>query len=94
MGKKEYEKKLKAQLEEWDADINRLSAKADAVRAEARVKYLDEVDKLRDQKKKAEARLSQFEDAQEGAWEDMKTGIDAAWKNLGYAVNNAVERFK
>ena len=94
MGKTEYEKKLKAQLEEWDADINRLRAKANAARAEARVKYLDEVDKLRDQKKQAQARLDELEEAQEDAWEDMKTGIDAAWKNLGNAVNNAVERFK
>ena len=33
MGKKDYEKKLKAQLEEWDADINKLRAKADATQA-------------------------------------------------------------
>lgn len=94
MGKQEYEKKLRSHLNEWDAEIDRLQARADAARADVRVKYHEEVNKLRDQKKKVEARLDELEDAQEDAWEDMKGGIDAAWNNLGNAVNNAVERFK
>lgn len=94
MGKQEYERKLKAQLTEWEADINRLRAKADAAQAEAKVKYLEEIEELRAQKKKAEARLDELEDASEDAWEDLKGGIDTAWKNLGNAVSNAVDRFK
>ncbi|MAL77741.1 MAG: coiled coil domain-containing protein [Sneathiella sp.] len=94
MGKKEFENKLRAQLDQWEAEINRLRAKADVAQAEARVKYHEEIEELRVQKREAEARLDELNNAGDDAWEDMKAGMESAWKNLGDAVNKAAARFK
>lgn len=94
MGKREFEAKLRAQLDEWEAEINRLRAKADVAEAKARVKYHEEIEELRVQKREAEARLEELSNSGDDAWEDMKAGMESAWKNLGDAVNRATARFK
>ena len=88
-----YQAKLQAQLDEWKADIAKLRAKAEKAQAEARLKYMEEVDDLRAQQKKAEARLEALQNAHGEAWKDMKSGVEAAWDEMGDAMKRAWGRF-
>lgn len=45
--KETYEKKLQAQLDEWEAEINKLKDKADKAAAEAQPEYNKLIDELR-----------------------------------------------
>jgi hypothetical protein len=48
MGMKEaYQKKLQAQLDEWNAEIEQLKAKADKAEAESQLEYYKKIEELR-----------------------------------------------
>lgn len=91
--KEAYQDKLQAQLDEWKAEIAKLRARADKAQADARLKYMEEVDDLRAHQKKAETRLRELQHAQGEAWKDMKAGVEAAWDEMGDAMKRAWKRF-
>ncbi len=91
--KEAFQDKLQAQLDEWSADIAKLRAKAEKAQADARLKYMDEVDELRAHQKKAEARMKELQSAQGEAWQDMKSGVEVAWDEMGDAMKRAWKRF-
>lgn len=94
MGSKEaYQKKLQAQLDEWDAEIAKLKAKADKAEAEARIEYYRKVEELRAMQKTASSKLAELKAAGDNAWQDLKKGLDKAWDDLGKAIKTARSRF-
>jgi len=94
MDKREFEGNLRMQLDKWDAQINRLRAKADVASAETRARYHEEIEQLREQQRRAERRLDDFNHASDSAWEEMKIGMENAWRDLGDAVDRATTHFK
>ena len=91
--KEAYEKKLEAQLREWKNDIDKMKAKADKADAEAKLEYYKQIEELRTKQEAAQKKLTELKSAGGDAWEDLKTGIDLAWKSLGEAVKSARSRF-
>lgn len=72
MGKRdEYVKKMKLQLDELNATMAKLEAKAQEAKEDARDKYKEEMRKLRHQSKLAAAKLDQLQAAGEDTWETM-----------------------
>lgn len=91
--KSAYTEKLQARLDQWRAEIDKLQAKAKEASADTKLKYQKEVDNLRAKQKDAEKELKQLGEAQGKAWEDIKSGIESAWNDLGKAVCSAADRF-
>lgn len=89
-----YEKKLRAHLDEWNAEINKLKAKAERAEADAQLQYNEEIAKLQSMRDGAAAKLSELEAAGDDAWEDLKAGIENAWDSMAVAVKSATSRFK
>lgn len=89
-----YEKKLRSQLDEWSLEIDKLKAKAEQAEADARLRYYDEIEKIRDQQERMQEKLDAIESAGEEAWRDLKAGAESAWQELNSAVRSAMERFK
>lgn len=89
-----YEKKLRAQLDEWTAEIARLKAKSDQAEANAQLEFYKQVDELRLRKLKVEERLKDLQRASDDAWEELKGGIDDACKDLESAFRKAAARFR
>ncbi|GGB89200.1 hypothetical protein GCM10011352_13980 [Marinobacterium zhoushanense] len=95
MSRKEaYQKKLQAQLDEWDAEINKLKAKADAAEADTRLEYYKHIDELRSMQESVRNRLAELKASSDDAWDDIKAGIDSAWDSLSNALKSAASRFK
>jgi len=92
--KKEYEKKLQAQLDEWSAEIDKLKAQAEGEKADKKIEYYEQIDKLKSMKASANEKLTELQNASDDAWEDLKAGIENAWSSLGDALNSARSRFK
>jgi phage host-nuclease inhibitor protein Gam len=61
--REEYLKTFKAKLDEWDADIDRLEAKANEAQADAQEQYHKQLDNMREMRKEAMARYSEMQDA-------------------------------
>jgi len=89
-----YEQKLQAQLDEWGAEIDKLKAKADNAEADVQLEYYKKIEELRSMQESATNKLAELRDAGDGAWEDLKAGIDSAWDSLGNALKSAASRFK
>jgi len=92
--KEAYEKKLQSQLDQWNAEIDKLKAKADAAEADAQLKYYKQIEELRSMQAAANEKLDQLKEAGDDAWEDLKAGIDSALDSLSGAIKSAASRFK
>jgi uncharacterized coiled-coil DUF342 family protein len=92
--KEAYRNKLEAQLNEWDAKLDHLDAKVQKAAADARINYENEVESLKKQRAAARTKLDELATQGEGAWEDMKVGIEKAWDELSKAIDSVTARFK
>lgn len=89
----DYVKKLKAKLDEWNAEISVLEARADQVKAEARVQYQKQLEETKKQRDELKQKLDQVGQAGGEAWQELKSGLDLAWDALTDAVKSAKSRF-
>jgi len=92
--RKAYEEKLDAQMEEWNAQIALLKAKADKAKAEAKIEYYKTIEDLQHRQNEARAKLHELKAAGDGAWEDLKTGAEKAWDEVKAAFHSAASKFK
>ncbi|GGD78675.1 coiled coil domain-containing protein [Lacimicrobium alkaliphilum] len=92
--KEAYQKKLQAQLDEWNSEIDKLRAKADQAEADAQLEYYQQIETLREKQQESSRKLEELKAASDDAWQDMKAGIDSAWDSLGRSLESAKSRFK
>jgi hypothetical protein len=69
--KNAYIEKMKLQLDELNAKMNKVEAKALEAKTDARDKYNEEMTKLRQQSKVAVGKLEELKAASEDTWETM-----------------------
>ncbi|MBN1277161.1 MAG: hypothetical protein JXA35_06685 [Deltaproteobacteria bacterium] len=89
-----YVQKMKAKMDEWNADIDKLEAKAAQAKAESKIEYEKQLEDLRAKRSDMEYKLTELKQAGDSAWEDLKTGIELAWDSFSDSVKSAVSRFK
>ncbi|XSG84548.1 MAG: hypothetical protein ACPW60_12535 [Methylohalobius sp. ZOD2] len=89
-----YVQKMKAKLDEWNAELDKLSAKAEAAEADAKLEYQDQIDELEKLRNQARQKLGEVESASDDAWEDVRQGAEAALNEMNNAISNALKRFK
>jgi predicted RNase H-like nuclease (RuvC/YqgF family) len=89
-----YVQKLKAQLDEWNADINKLEAKADQAEVRAKIEYHKRIADLRARRKEVEDNIGELQQAGEGAWEDLKQGLENSWEILKASFTKAKSEFE
>ena len=90
----EYIRKMQAKLEEWNADIDTLTAKANEVSADIRSEYNEQIESLKSKQAAARQKIEEVQQAGEGAWGDLKSGIELALSAMGEAIDSARSRFK
>lgn len=88
-----YEQKLKAQLDEWSAEIARMKAKADKADADAQLRFHDQISELQDKQQDVRKKLDELQNSGESAFDDLKAGIESAWHSMGKALEKAQSRF-
>jgi len=89
-----YLEKAKAQLDEWNAELDSLEAKARGATADAKIKYDEEITAIRQRRDEAKRKFAEIQSASEDAWEQLKEGAEAAWNSLKEAVTKAKSQFK
>lgn len=92
--KKSYLHKMADQLKQWDIKIDELKAKAAKAKAESRAELLSQIDVLRAKKKSVQDKLKQLQEAGDGAWDEMKTGLERSWTEFKGAFTKASAKFK
>ena len=92
--KEDYVAMIESQMKNWDAEVDKVSAKAQQVSAEARAHYEEQLKALRADRAAANKKLQYMRAAGESAWQQMQTGMDAAWDSMKKALDKASSQFK
>ena len=92
--RKAYEEKLDAQLDEWNAQIALLKARADKAKAGAKIEYYKTIDALQHKQDEARTKSHELKTSGDEAWEDLKTGAEKAWDEVKNAFHEAISKFK
>lgn len=92
--KDEYVRKMQEKLAELNADIDKLAAKAGEVSGDLKSEYSEQIAALKVKQAAARLKIEEMQRSSEGAWQDLKAGIDLAWTAIGEAVDSAKSRFK
>ena len=89
-----YIKKMKAKLDEWSAEIDKLQAKAKQAEAGLQLEYQDEINQVKTLKMAAQKKLTELKDTGDSVWEELRTGVDAAWKELENAISKVQSKIQ
>ncbi len=92
--KEAYIQELHAKIDEWNADIDKLTAKASQVEAESRIEYQKQIEALIDKRDDIEKKVAEISRSGGEALGDIKAGIDLAWEAMNQAIKSAASRFK
>lgn len=82
MTRKDYVELMKAKLDDWNAQVDELEAKARRAKAENRQEYLEQVTKLKAQRNRMQDKLDEIAKAKDDAWSHVKEGAEAVWEQL------------
>ena len=91
--KDQYVRMMQAKLDEWSAEVDVLTAKANHVAAGLKVEYGEQIESLAAQRTAAKEKLAELQKSGAGAWEDLKSGMETAWSAMGKAIDAARSRF-
>jgi transposase len=95
MSKKElYKQKMRAQLDEWEAEVDKFKAKASGASANVQLELNKNINAMKDKIEQGKSKLAEIADASEDSWESIKAGVDSAWDSLGAAVSDAKAKLK
>jgi|SRR6056297_523232 len=94
MERQEYIDEMAAKLKEWNAEIEKLEAKAQEAGADAKKEISNEIQNLRAKKQKAEYQLDDIKEAGEESWKELQTDTEDAVEDIKSSLENAVNRFK
>lgn len=88
-----YVEKVKAQIDQWNAEIAKFQAKAREATADAKIEYEEEIAGLKGRRDALLERLDELEKAGEGAWSDVRDATEKAFDGLKEAFAKARSRF-
>jgi hypothetical protein len=89
-----YVKRMQAQLDEWNRELDGLEAKAKKADAEARAEYEKRLEDVRAKRDDALARMEEFKNASDDAFEEIRDGVEKAWSDLRKSLVRARDRMK
>lgn len=92
--RKAYEEKVDAQLRGMEAQLALMKAKADNLKADAKIDYYKTIDALKDKHAEASAKLHELKSASDNAWEEIKKGAEKAWDEVKSTFHNSASKFK
>jgi predicted nucleic acid-binding Zn-ribbon protein len=90
MNRDEYVQKLKAQIDQWNAQM----AKWEHASAELKNKYLQQLDEARVRRDEAVEEMKRLQQASADAWVQMMKGAETAFAAMQGAFERAREGFE
>lgn len=84
-----YQAAVEDKVKELSAQIETLKAKADGAKADAKVKYQEQLDTLQAKQADLNVKLESIKGSAENAWEEIKGGVESAWNELQVAFDKA-----
>jgi Protein of unknown function (DUF2934) len=92
--KQAFQKKLEAQLKEWDSKFAALTAKAQGAKTKIQAKIESEIVVLSNKRAAAQSTLRELRQRTGGAWVDLKIGAEKTWEEMHEALDRVISRFR
>ncbi len=92
--KEKYQKDAESTLNDLNDKIKGLQSKAEQAGTDTKAKYNEIIEGLRKKQGEAQNKLNDLKAKSADAWEDIKSGMDAALENLKNSYSDAVSHFK
>ena len=89
-----YIKKLKEQIDRWNAEISKLEVKAKAPLVGMKDAWEKQIGELHDQRKAMQQKVRDIQQASDQAWDQLREGADTAWKAMEESFKKAWSLFK
>jgi hypothetical protein len=89
----EYTQKLKAQIDEWNAEAAHWEDKARKAQAGMKAEYERQLENFRAKSSQAMQELERLQRASQDAWGDLMRGADAAMQSMREAFERASRDF-
>ncbi len=90
----EYVEKMKAQLDEWNAQVAKWEAKTKEAQAGVHGEYEKQLQAFRRQRDQALEQMRKVQGAAGDAWIDLARGADDAWAKMSEAFEKARSHFQ
>ena len=88
-----YTAKLKAQLDEWNTQIDILEIKAKQADIELGLVYQQQIQELKQKRDEATTKFDELQEATEEAWEEVKKGGESIWETIKTTFHEAKAKF-
>jgi len=88
-----FRKQMETKLNEYGEKIDQLQAKAEKLGEDGKVKAQQQLTALRQKRDEVSEKLKELSSSSGNAWEQLKSGIDAAMEDLGNAYKKAAAEF-
>ena len=93
MTREEYTEKLKAQLDQWNAEVSKWEAKTRDAQAGMKADYEKQLETFRRQRDEAIEQMRKMQNAAGDAWMNMIRASDDAWARAREAFEKASSQF-
>ncbi len=84
-----YLQKTEARIDEWNAELSKLKAKAAQAKAQAKIEYFKQIEILDAHMEEAQKKFAELQMQGGEAWKELRAGVDRAIEELGAAVERA-----
>ena len=88
-----FREQTEIKLNEYKEEIDKLQAKAEKMGGDAKAKADEQLTALHQKREVVAEKLKELSSSSGNAWEQLKTGIDAALEDLGNAYKKAAAEF-
>jgi predicted nucleic acid-binding Zn-ribbon protein len=88
-----YRQKMQAELDQWQAEVDKLKARASGASAEAQLGMNKQIKALESNIEEGKAKLAEVAQASDAAWETLKEGFESAWGSVRVAFSEASSKF-
>ena len=92
--RQEYAERLKAQIDEWNRELDEYEQKVNHLSEEFKQEFQQELTQLRQQRDEVVQELRQVQQATDEAWDEVWRGAEQAWKTMMQSFNNARSKFR
>jgi len=88
-----FRQQTETRLAEYEKDIDQLQAKVEKMGGDAKAKTEQQLTALRQKREALSEKMKELGSSSEGAWEQIKSGIEAALEDLGNTYKKVAAEF-
>ena len=88
-----YKQKIQTQLNEYQADIDKLKAKMAGASVGAKLEVNQHINLLENKIAEGNSKLEEIDKVRDDSWETVKEGFEEAWDSISTAFEDAYKKF-